>query len=167
MESRCLYAFSSITTIQIFLKFSKLRGLLYVISKTQTYCLDKKYFKSWNEWSIFRIIRSETLINQKIDPNWLPILQTPTFPEYTSGHSVVSGAASVILIDIFGDDFYFEDDTELLFGLPVRNFKSFYNASSEAAIGRLYGGIHYPAAIVNGLKQGKDLGYFEAKKLKL
>ena len=79
----------------------------------------------------------------------------------------MSGAASVILIDIFGDDFYFEDDTELLFGLPVRNFKSFYNASSEAAISRLYGGIHYRAAIVNGLKQGKDLGHFEAKKLKL
>jgi len=113
------------------------------------------------------LIRPETLINQTLDPDWLPILQTPPFPEYTSGHSVVSGAASVILTEIFGDDFYFEDDTELPFGLPIRNFKSFYKASSEAAISRLYGGIHYRAAIDNGLKQGKALGHFEAQKLKL
>lgn len=125
------------------------------------------FISCWDEKYRSNLIRPETLINQKIDPDWLPILQTPPFPEYTSGHSVVSGAASVILTSLFGDDFYFEDDTELPFGLPVRNFKSFYNASSEAAISRLYGGIHYRAAIENGLKQGKELGYFEAKKLGL
>jgi hypothetical protein len=125
------------------------------------------FISCWDEKYRSNLIRPETIINQNIDPDWLPILQTPPFPEYTSGHSVVSGAASVVLTEIFGDNFYFEDDTELPFGLPVRNFKSFYNASSEAAISRLYGGIHYRAAIVNGLKQGKDLGHFEAKKLKL
>jgi hypothetical protein len=79
----------------------------------------------------------------------------------------VSGAASVILTKIFGDDFYFEDDTEIPYGLPVRNFKSFYDASSEAAISRLYGGIHYRAAIDNGLDQGKKIGNFVAEKLEL
>tara|TARA_R110000868_G_scaffold159715_1_gene388748 strand:- start:4779 stop:6176 length:1398 start_codon:yes stop_codon:yes gene_type:complete len=123
------------------------------------------FISCWDEKYRSNLIRPETLINQKIDPDWLPILQTPPFPEYTSGHSVVSGAASVILTKIFGEDFYFEDDTELPFGLPIRSFKSFYNASSEAAISRLYGGIHYRAAIDNGLKQGKELGHFEAKKL--
>ncbi len=125
------------------------------------------FISCWDEKYRSNLIRPETLINQTLDPDWLPILQTPPFPEYTSGHSVVSGAASVILTEIFGDNFYFEDDTELPFGLPVRNFKSFYNASSEAAISRLYGGIHYRAAIDNGLKQGKALGHFEAEKLKL
>ena len=125
------------------------------------------FISCWDEKYRSNLIRPETLINQTLDPDWLPILQTPPFPEYTSGHSVVSGAASVILTEIFGDDFYFEDDTELPFGLPIRNFKSFYKASSEAAISRLYGGIHYRAAIDNGLKQGKALGHFEAQKLKL
>ncbi|MCF8273673.1 MAG: vanadium-dependent haloperoxidase [Flavobacteriaceae bacterium] len=125
------------------------------------------FISCWDEKYRSNLIRPETAINQHLDPDWLPILQTPPFPEYTSGHSVVSGAASVILTEIFGDEFYFDDDTEIPFGLPVRSFKSFYSASSEAAISRLYGGIHYRAAIENGLKQGKDLGHFEAKKLDL
>jgi hypothetical protein len=125
------------------------------------------FISCWDEKYRSNLIRPETLINQHIDPDWLPILQTPPFPEYSSGHSVVSGAASVILTEIFGDNFYFEDDTELQFGLPMRSFKSFYEASSEAAISRMYGGIHYRAAIENGLEQGKRLGHFIAEKLEL
>lgn len=125
------------------------------------------FISCWDEKYRSNLIRPETVINQNIDPDWLPILQTPPFPEYSSGHSVVSGAASVILTKIFGDNFYFEDDTELQFGLPMRSFKSFYEASSEAAISRMYGGIHYRAAIENGLEQGKRVGHFIAEKLEL
>jgi hypothetical protein len=125
------------------------------------------FISCWDEKYRSNLIRPETLINQYIDPDWLPILQTPPFPEYSSGHSVVSGAASVMLTKLFGDDFYFEDDTELAYGLPIRSFKSFYDASSEAAISRMYGGIHYRAAIENGLEQGKRLGRFDAEKLGL
>ena len=85
-------------------------------------------------------------------------MQTPPFPEYTSGHSVVSGAASTVLTGIFGDDFAFDDDTELPFGIPIRSFPSFNKAADEAALSRLYGGIHYRAAIDEGLKQGRSLG---------
>lgn len=123
------------------------------------------FISCWDEKYRSNLIRPETSINQNLDPDWLPLLQTPPFPEYPSGHSVVSGAASVILTSIFGDNFYFEDDTELKFGLPTRNFKSFYSASAEAALSRLYGGIHYRAAIDNGLNQGKDLGRFVSEKL--
>jgi hypothetical protein len=73
----------------------------------------------------------------------------------------------VVLTQIFGDNFSFDDDTELIYGLPVRNFKSFYDASSEAAISRLYGGIHYRAAIDNGLVQGKNLGMYVAENLQM
>ena len=125
------------------------------------------FISCWDEKYRSNLIRPETLINQHIDPDWLPILQTPPFPEYSSGHSVVSGAASVILTKLYGENFYFEDDTELAFGLPIRSFKSFYDASSEAAISRMYGGIHYRAAIENGLQQGKNVGYFIADKLGL
>jgi len=125
------------------------------------------FISCWDEKYRSNLIRPETLINQHIDPDWLPILQTPPFPEYSSGHSVVSGAASVILTKIYGDNFHFDDDTELPYGLPIRSFNSFYQASSEAAISRMYGGIHYRAAIENGLAQGKVVGNFVADKLGL
>ena len=125
------------------------------------------FISCWDEKYRSNLIRPETVINQNLDPDWLPILQTPPFPEYSSGHSVVSGAASVVLTEIFGDNFYFDDDTEIPFGLPIRSFKSFYDASAEAALSRLYGGIHYRAAIDNGLEQGKQLGVFVANKLEL
>lgn len=123
------------------------------------------FISCWDEKYRSNLIRPETLINKYVDSDWLPILQTPPFPEYTSGHSVVSGAASVILTELFGDDYSFKDDTEIPYGLPIRKFDSFYHASSEAAMSRMYGGIHYRAAIENGLDQGKKLGRFVAKKL--
>jgi hypothetical protein len=103
-------------------------------------------------------IRPETVINQTLDETWKPILQTPPFPEYTSGHSVVSSAASSLLTSYFGDGFGFIDSSEVYFGLPEREFTSFNQASEEAAISRLYGGIHFRDAIENGVAQGKKIG---------
>ncbi|MCE7053575.1 vanadium-dependent haloperoxidase [Algoriphagus sp. AGSA1] len=103
-------------------------------------------------------IRPETVINQKIDQRWKPLLQTPPFPEYTSGHSVISRASAVVLTGYFGDNFDFIDSSETYFGLPERPFKSFLLASEEAAISRLYGGIHFRDAIEEGIKQGEKIG---------
>ncbi len=125
------------------------------------------FISCWDEKYRSNLVRPETLINEHINDAWEPILQTPPFPEYVSGHSVVSGAASEALTSIFGDDFAFDDDTELPYGLPVRSFPSFRKAAAEAAVSRLYGGIHYRAAIDNGLVQGIELGQFLNKKLKL
>lgn len=125
------------------------------------------FISCWDEKYRSVLIRPETLINKYIDENWVPILQTPPFPEYTSGHSVVSGAAAVALTKYFGDNFYFDDDVELPYGLPVRSFDSFYDASKEAAISRLFGGIHYRAAIDNGLEQGLNLGHFVSDDIQL
>ena len=111
------------------------------------------------------MIRPETLINQYIDENWKPVLQTPPFPEYSSGHSVVSGAASTVLTEIFGSDFAFDDDTEVPYGLPIRSFDSFEHAAQEAALSRMYGGIHYRAAIDIGLSQGNNVGQAAVKTL--
>jgi len=123
------------------------------------------FISCWDEKYKSNLIRPETLINQHIDADWQPILQTPPFPEYTSGHSVVSGAASVVLTTIFGDEFAFDDTTELQFGLPVRKYTSFYDASREAALSRMYGGIHYRSAVDIGLTQGKELGTFVVSQL--
>lgn len=125
------------------------------------------FISCWDEKYRSNLIRPETVINQYIDQDWLPLLQTPPFPEYTSGHSVISGAAGVALTSIYGEPFPFEDDTELIFGLPVRKFDSFTAASDEAAISRLYGGIHYMPAIDNGVAQGRKMGRYLVSKIKM
>lgn len=139
---------------------------LYAYTKASLSIADA-FISCWDEKYRSNLIRPETLINQHIDENWQPILQTPPFPEYTSGHSVVSGAAGATLTDIFGDNFAFDDDTEVAYGLPVRSFTSFNSAADEAAISRMYGGIHYRAAVEVGVGQGRDLGKFVINKLKM
>lgn len=125
------------------------------------------FISCWDEKYRSNLVRPETVINKHIDEDWLPLLQTPPFPEYTSGHSVISSAASVALTSIYGDNYAFDDTSEEEYGLPTRAFKSFYDASAEAAISRLYGGIHYRPAIDNGVQQGKALGFFVVEKIKL
>ena len=116
------------------------------------------FISVWDEKFRSAVIRPETVINQYIDPKWEPLLQTPPFPEYTSGHSGISTAAAVVLTDQFGPRFAFADSSEMEYGLPVRRFQSFEQAAAEAAISRLYGGIHYRRAIEQGVVQGRNVG---------
>jgi hypothetical protein len=116
------------------------------------------FISSWDEKYHSIRVRPVTVIQQEIDASWMPLLQTPPFPEYTSGHSVISSAAAEVLTDLFGENVSFDDDTEVPFGLPVRSFGSFHAAAAEAAISRLYGGIHYRDAIEVGLVQGRQVG---------
>ena len=118
------------------------------------------FISCWDEKYRSKLVRPETVINENIDPDWVPLLQTPPFPEHTSGHSVISRAAAIALTSIFGENFEYEDDVELEFGLPVRRFNSFVEASEEAAVSRLYGGIHYMPAIEFGVEQGEKVGQF-------
>jgi hypothetical protein len=118
------------------------------------------FISCWDEKYRSNLVRPETLINKYFNDNWKPILQTPPFPEYTSGHSVISNAASIALTDVFGENFQFDDDTEVQFGLPVRSFDSFKDAAAEATISRMYGGIHYRVAVEVGATQGINLGNF-------
>ena len=120
--------------------------------------LHDAFISCWQEKYRSDRIRPETAINKYLDSEWRPLLQTPPFPEYSSGHSVVSSAASVVLTHLLGDNFGFTDTSEVYFGLPERHFKSFYEAAEEAAISRLYGGIHFRDACEDGVAQGKKIG---------
>lgn len=123
------------------------------------------FISCWDDKWKTLVVRPETLINKYYDEEWTPVLQTPPFPEYTSGHSVISRAAAIKLTDLFGKDFKFIDTSELKYGLPERSYTSFIHASEEAAISRLYGGIHYMMAIEEGVKQGKKVGSFIVEKI--
>jgi len=125
------------------------------------------FIACWDEKYRSNLIRPETVINKYLDEEWRPLLQTPPFPEYTSGHSVISTAAATALTDVFGEPFHFVDSTEVRYGLPPREFNSFMDASQEAAISRLYGGIHYMPAIDQGVEQGKKVGRYVVENLTL
>jgi hypothetical protein len=124
------------------------------------------FISCWDEKYRSNVVRPETYINKYIDRSWMPLLQTPPFPEYTSGHSVLSTASAVVMTKLFGEQFSFADSTELEFGIPVRKFTSFKHAAEEAAISRFYGGIHYMPSITNGLQEGKEIGEFVVRKLR-
>ena len=124
------------------------------------------FISCWDEKWDTLVVRPETLINKHYDEEWLPLLQTPPFPEYTSGHSVISRASALVLTKLYGNDFAFEDTTELAYGLPARYYNSFIHASEEAAISRFYGGIHYMMAIDEGVNQGNEIGDYITQNLK-
>ncbi|WP_448520251.1 vanadium-dependent haloperoxidase [Rhodoflexus sp.] len=123
------------------------------------------FISCWDEKFRSNLVRPETYINEHIDKAWIPLLQTPPFPEYTSGHSVVSGVCGEILTHLYGEPFAYQDSTEVRYGLPVRSYTSFRQAAQEASDSRIYGGIHYRPAIENGLEQGKKVGAYIISRL--
>ncbi|WP_304517363.1 vanadium-dependent haloperoxidase [Cecembia rubra] len=127
--------------------------------------LHDSFISCWEEKYDSERIRPESAIQKYVDGTWRPLLQTPPFPEYTSGHSVISSTSAAILTAYFGDNFDFIDSSEVYFGLPERAFSSFFQASEEAAISRLYGGIHFRDAIEEGVKQGKKIGSLILEKV--
>ncbi|MFD1913397.1 vanadium-dependent haloperoxidase [Halodurantibacterium flavum] len=120
------------------------------------------FIACWHEKYRHDLVRPVTYIRKVIDPAWQPLLITPPFPEYPSGHSTQSGAAVAVLESLFGTDFAFVDTTHVDDGLPARSFPSFRTAGAEAGISRLYGGIHFRAAIERGLEQGYCVGAYAA-----
>ena len=123
------------------------------------------FLSVWEAKYATNVVRPETVINGLLDEAWEPLLQTPPFPEYTSGHSVISTAAATVLSEQFGDTFAFADSTEKEYGLPVRSFDSFRAAAAEAAVSRLYGGIHFRRAIEQGQLQGSKVGALVVQRL--
>lgn len=115
------------------------------------------FISAWSLKYQINLIRPVSYIQQYIDPNWQSFIASPGFPEYPSGHSVVSEAAAEVLAGMFGT-VAFTDRSGQKHNLGERSFTSFEAAASEAAISRMYGGIHYRSAIENGMRQGRCIG---------
>jgi hypothetical protein len=124
------------------------------------------FISCWTEKYRSVRVRPESIINTSVDKDWIPVLQTPPFPEYTSGHSVISAAASVVLTKVLGENVAFSDSTEIPYGLPVRKYTSFHQSAQEASISRFYGGIHFRPALDNGFVQGEKVGNWVIGKIK-
>lgn len=124
------------------------------------------FISCWSAKYQFNLLRPETYIQAYIRRTWAPYIQSPMFPEYPSGHSVVSGAAAEVLTDYFGN-IAFTDSMPTRFGEAPREFTSFYAAAQEAAISRIYGGIHFRLAVENGLRQGRCVGLRVTERIRL
>jgi hypothetical protein len=124
------------------------------------------FISCWEEKFKSNYIRPETVINS-FDERWHPYIQTPPFPSYTSGHATNSSAAAEVMTHWFGDNLSFTDTSLLEFGIKNREVKSFRAAAEEAAMSRLYGGIHYRFDNENGLAAGRKLGQYVISRLKL
>jgi hypothetical protein len=129
--------------------------------------LHDAFISCWHVKYATNRVRPETVINRYIDEKWQPLLQTPPFPEYPSGHSVISTAAALVLTQFLGDHFVFKDSVETYIGLPSRDFSSFNQAAAEARISRLYGGIHFRDAIENGADIGEEIGKLVIRKTRI
>jgi hypothetical protein len=128
--------------------------------------LTDAFSSCWTEKYRRNLVRPVTYIRNHIDPNWASFVNSPAFPEYTSGHSVGSGAAATTLTALLGEA-SFVDDSGVPYGRGAYSYGSFTEAAQDAAISRLYGGIHYPMAIEVGLDQGAHVSRVVQERVKL
>ncbi len=138
----------------------------------QTYALTAialydAFISCWDEKYRSNFIRPVTVINENIEQTWTPFLQTPPFPEYTSGHSTITRSAATVLTQLYGEHFAFQDTSDLRYIGLQRHFDSFVQAADEASISRVYGGIHYRISVDEGANAGRKVGELIIRKLGL
>lgn len=143
-----------------------------VVKTAQVYALTAislldAFISCWDGKYKTEVVRPITVIHKLIDERWQPFLQTPPFPEYPSGHSAISAAAATVLTSIYGENFSFHDDSDKAYIGMERDFTSFHQAAAEAAISRVYGGIHYRTGMDAGAQQGKAVAKVLLEKIKL
>jgi hypothetical protein len=125
--------------------------------------LADSFIGCWRTKFEYDLLRPVTYIRRTMDPKWESPMNTPPFPEYPSGHSTQSSAAAEVLTAFYGDNIAFDDATHEKDKLKPRHFTSFRAAAKEAGMSRLYGGIHFRAAIERGLEQGRCIGAYANK----
>jgi PAP2 superfamily len=123
------------------------------------------FISCWHEKYRSNVMRPVTYIKRYIDSTWQPLIQTPPFPEHTSGHSTISAAAATVLTKLLGE-FEFTDDTSTPLGFEPRTFKNFLEAAQEASMSRVYGGIHYVRGCDGGNRNGREIGAHVLEKVR-
>ena len=134
--------------------------LNFALADAAISCWDAKYeYNLWRPVTAIRQADTDNNPNTTADPQWLPLLTTPPFPEYMSGHSTFSGAADAVMSSVFGSDFGFADRGDQSVN-SLRTFENFAQAADESGISRVYGGIHFMTANVDGLSAGRNVGNY-------
>ncbi|WP_293133181.1 phosphatase PAP2 family protein [Microcoleus sp. bin38.metabat.b11b12b14.051] len=121
---------------------------------------DSKYqYDFWRPVTAIRQADRDNNPDTTIDDKWTPLLITPPFSEYTSGHSTFSGAAEPVMNSVFGADFGFANKGDKSIN-SLRTFENFAQAADESGMSRIFGGIHFMSANVDGLSSGRKVGNY-------
>ena len=139
------------------------KDLSALLAKVSVACFEA-FIDCWNIKYLRNSIRPVSVINAYIDSDWRPAIETPAFPEYPSGHSLVSAASSIVLSDYFGSEFNYVDSTQLVFNLPSVKFANFRSAALQAGESRILGGIHFRKAVLDGFQRGETIGKMVIEK---
>jgi hypothetical protein len=123
------------------------------------------FISCWDEKYRSNYVRPVTVIKDMIDKDWMPFLQTPPFPEYTSGHSTITASAATVLTKLYRDNLAFEDSSDYKYIGLKRKFNSLHEAAAECSMSRVYGGIHYVISVNTGAAMGKQVGGLVVKKV--
>ncbi len=118
--------------------------------------LSDAFVACWNTKYNYMAMRPEEFIRTNIEPEWHPVIPTPPFPEYPSGHATQAGAFEFIMSSIFGDAYLFTDDCHKdRYG--TRQYSSFSACAREIADSRFYAGLHYEFSNTEGRVLGKSV----------
>jgi PAP2 superfamily len=131
---------------------ARLFALLNIATADAAICAwDAKYtFHFWRPVTAIAFAEPEL--------NWMSFIVTPPFPDYVSGHSTFSGAAATVIPLFYGtEDLPFTTGSDFLPDV-YRSFATCLDAAEEAAVSRLYGGIHFRSANEDGLQAGISIG---------
>ncbi len=128
--------------------------------------LGDAFISCWYAKYYYNYLRPQSYIRRFIEPGWTPLVPTPPFPDYPSGHSTSSGTCSYLMTKLLGT-VSFTDTTHLRIGMAPRMFNTFHEAAVECSNSRIYGGIHYRNACENGVLMGERIGADIYSRVKL
>jgi membrane-associated phospholipid phosphatase len=120
-----------------------------------SFAINDAFIGCWKEKYRSLVVRPVVYVQRMFDKKFRTVIPTPPFPEYPSGHSVQSGAAVEVLIRMLGDTIAYTDSSQVDVGQPPRHFASFSAARNDIAWSRVWGGVHYIPAVLEGVVQGE------------
>jgi hypothetical protein len=134
--------------------------LNFALADAGVLCWECKYkHRLWRPVTAVRNAADDDNPDTDPEADWHPLLPTPPFPSYVSGHSSFSGAGAAVLADVFGDETNVTASSDAFPGMK-RTFTSFSSLAQECGRSRIYGGIHYECDNRAGLEMGKALGHY-------
>jgi hypothetical protein len=115
----------------------------------------------WNSKYKYNLLRPETYIRRTMNPNWRPIMHTPPFPAYPSGHAMIGYATATVLESLFGEDYQFTDRSHAgrkEFASEPRSYARIRDMATESSNSRIALGVHYRVDCEEGDRLGIEIG---------
>ena len=118
---------------------------------------------TWRPLTAISLADTDGIAETVADPSWLPLVTTPSHPEYPAGHPALNGAAATVLSSHFADAQTF---TLTTVGLPSQTYAGISQARADGNNARVWGGMHYPSTVTISDAAGQAIArYVEANSM--